>query len=153
MEAEEKKEPHTYGEIVRAIAKANDDIAKYKGVPERLLKEQRVKLNKQFDDLVDRDMYSESRREHWISQKLSEYSWSEEYQAARDNLREAVKALDKYDDLKKIWEKKNHDIIEAERQRSKREELLSADPEALRALGITCAILLLHALSTLAYLT
>lgn len=136
MEAE-KKEPHTYGEIVRAIAKANDDIAKYKGVPERLLKEQRVKLNKQFDDLVDRDMYSESRREHWISQKLSEYFWSEEYQTARDNLREAVKALDKYDDLKKIWEKKNHDIIEAERQRSKREELLSADPEALRALGIT----------------
>ena len=44
MRAEEKKEPHTYGEIVRAIAKANDDIAKYKGVPERLLKEQRVKL-------------------------------------------------------------------------------------------------------------
>lgn len=137
MEAEEKKEPHTYGEIVRAIAKANDDIAKYKGVPERLLKEQRVKLNKQFDDLVDRGMYSESRREHWISQKLSEYFWSEEYRAARDNLMEAVKALDKYDDLKKIWEKKNHDIIEAERQRSKREELLSADPEALRALGIT----------------
>lgn len=132
MEAEEKKEPHTYGEIVRAIAKANDDIAKYKGVPERLLKEQRVKLNKQFDDLVDRYMYSESRREHWISQKLSEYFWSEEYRTARDNLREAVKALDKYDDLKKIWEKKNHDIIEAERQRSKREELLSADPEALR---------------------
>lgn len=33
--------------------------------------------------------------------------------------------------------KENHDIIEAERQRSKREELLSADPEALRALGIT----------------
>lgn len=82
-------------------------------------------------------MYSESRREHWISQKLSEYSWSEEYQTARDNLMEAVKALDKYDDLKKLWEKKNHDIIEAERQRSKREELLSADPEALRALGIT----------------
>lgn len=103
---QKKKEPHTYGEIVRAIAKANDDIAKYKGVPERLLKEQRVKLNKQFDDLVDRDMYSESRREHWISQKLSEYFWSEEYRTARDNLREAVKALDKYDDLKKSGKRK-----------------------------------------------
>ena len=39
--------------------------------------------------------------------------------------------------LKEEWEQENADIIEAERARSRREELLSADPEALRALGIT----------------
>ena len=51
-------------------------------------------------------MYSESHREHWISQKLSEYSWSEEYQTARDNLREAVKALDNMMILKKSGKRK-----------------------------------------------
>ena len=39
--------------------------------------------------------------------------------------------------MKTQWEEDNKDIIEAERLRTKREELLSADPEALRALGIT----------------
>lgn len=48
-----------------------------------------------------------------------------------------TKRLRKYEKLKEDWETDNKELIEAERLRTKREELLSADPETLRALGIT----------------
>lgn len=137
VEGERRKEPHTYGDFIREIAKANSDIAKYKDVPENLQNSYRVKLNKQFDDLVDRGYFSERSRGEWISRELSNYLWSEEYKTARDNLSEATKRLRKYEKLKEDWETDNKELIEAERLRTKREELLSADPETLRALGIT----------------
>lgn len=137
VERERRKEPHTYGDFIREIAKANSDIAKYKDVPENLQNSYRVKLNKQFDDLVDRGYFSERSRGEWISRELSNYLWSEEYKTARDNLSEATKRLRKYEKLKEDWETDNKELIEAERLRTKREELLSADPETLRALGIT----------------
>lgn len=137
IEEERRKEPHTYGDFIREIAKANSDIAKYKDVPENLQNSYRVKLNKQFDDLVDRGYFSERSRGEWISRELSNYLWSEEYKTAKDNLSEATKRLRKYEKLKEDWETDNKELIEAERLRTKREELLSADPEALRALGIT----------------
>ena len=136
-EEERRKEPHTYGDFIREIAKANSDIAKYKDVPENLQNSYRVKLNKQFDDLVDRGYFSERSRGEWISRELSNYLWSEEYKTAKDNLSEATKRLRKYEKLKEDWETDNKELIEAERIRTKREELLSADPETLRALGIT----------------
>lgn len=89
VEEERRKEPHTYGDFIREIAKANSDIAKYKDVPENLQNSYRVKLNKQFDDLVDRGYFSESSRGDWVNKELSNYMWSEEYQTARDNVREA----------------------------------------------------------------
>lgn len=137
VEEERRKEPHTYGDFIREIAKANSDIAKYKDVPENLQNSYRVKLNKQFDDLVDRGYFSERSRGEWISRELSNYLWSEEYKTAKDNLSEATKRLRKYEKLKEDWETDNKELIEAERLRTKREELLSADPETLRALGIT----------------
>lgn len=137
VEEERRKEPHTYGDFIREIAKANSDIAKYKDVPENLQNSYRKKLNKQFDDLVDRGYYSERSRGDWVNRELSNYMWSEEYQTARDNIRDATKRLRKYEKLKEDWETVNEELIEAERLRTKREELLSADPEALRALGIT----------------
>lgn len=137
VEEERGKEPHTYGDFIREIAKANSDIAKYKDVPENLQNSYRVKLNKQFDDLVDRGYFSERSRGEWISRELSNYLWSEEYKTAKDNLSEATKRLRKYEKLKEDWETDNKELIEAERLRTKREELLSADPETLRALGIT----------------
>ena len=137
VEEERRKEPHTYGDFIREIAKANSDIAKYKDVPENLQNSYKVKLNKQFDDLVDRGYFSERSRGDWVNRELSNYMWSEEYQTARDNVREATKRLRKYEKLKEDWETDNKELIEAERLRTKREELLSADPEALRALGIT----------------
>ena len=137
VEEERRKEPHTYGDFIREIAKANSDIAKYKDVPENLQNSYRKKLNKQFDDLVDRGYFSESSRGDWVNKELSNYMWSEEYQTARDNVREATKRLRKYEKLKEDWETANETLIKAERLRTKREELLSADPEALRALGIT----------------
>lgn len=137
VEGERRKEPHTYGDFIREIAKANSDIAKYKDVLENLQNSYRVKLNKQFDDLVDRGYFSERSRGEWISRELSNYLWSEEYKTARDNLSEATKRLRKYEKLKEDWETDNKELIEAERLRTKREELLSADPETLRALGIT----------------
>lgn len=137
VEEERRKEPHTYGDFIREIAKANSDIAKYKDVPENLQNSYRVKLNKQFDDLVDRGYFSERSRGEWISRELFNYLWSEEYKTAKDNLSEATKRLRKYEKLKEDWETDNKELIEAERLRTKREELLSADPETLRALGIT----------------
>lgn len=136
-EEERRKEPHTYGDFIREIAKANSDIAKYKDVPENLQNSYRVKLNKQFDYLVGRGYFSERSRGEWISRELSNYLWSEEYKTAKDNLSEATKRLRKYEKLKEDWETDNKELIEAERLRTKREELLSADPETLRALGIT----------------
>ena len=98
-------------------------------MPENLQNSYRVKLNKQFDDLVDRGYFSERSRGEWISRELSNYLWSEEYKTARDNLSEATKRLRKYEKLKEDWETDNKELIEAERLRTKREELLSADPE------------------------
>lgn len=86
VEEERRKEPHTYGDFIREIAKANSDIAKYKDVPENLQNSYRVKLNKQFDDLVDRGYFSERSRGGWISRELSNYLWSEEYKTAKDFL-------------------------------------------------------------------
>ena len=81
--------------------------------------------------------FSERSRGEWISKELSNYLWSEEYKTAKDNLSEATKRLRKYEKLKEDWETDNKELIEAERLRTKREELLSADPETLRVLGIT----------------
>lgn len=102
VEGERRKEPHTYGDFIREIAKANSDIAKYKDVPENLQNSYRVKLDKQFDDLVDRGYFSERSRGEWISRELSNYLWSEEYKTARDNLSEATKDFVNMKNLRKI---------------------------------------------------
>lgn len=133
---EESKKP-TYGEIIKAISQARADIEKYKDQPDKLVQAQRKKANEEFDDLVDNNLYSETDRALWVAGRIDEYLNSEEYRNAKDLFRDATNRYSKGVALKEEWEQENADIIEAERVRSKREELLSADPEALRALGIT----------------
>ena len=134
----EKNMPHTYGDIVKTMKKAKADIEKLKGEPERLRKEKEKELNKEFDMLVENGSFSKNERGNFVSQKLEKYLfYSEEYLKAKDDIREATNLYSECLARKEKWEKDNADIIEAEKVRSKREELMQADPETLRALGIT----------------
>lgn len=137
MAEEERKEPHTYGEIIKTISKAKADIEKLKEQPGKLVIKQRKKLNDMFDDLVDKELYSESGRVLWVAGEMEKFLQSDEYKKVKNDLKDATNLYSKSLALKEEWEQENADIIEAERARSRREELLSADPEALRALGIT----------------
>lgn len=137
MAEEERKEPHTYGEIIKTISNAKVYIEKLKELPEKLVVKQRKKLNERFDDLVDKKLYSESSRLLWVARGLEKFIQSDEYKKVKNDLKDATNLYSKSLALKEEWEQENADIIEAERARSRREELLSADPDALRALGIT----------------
>lgn len=134
-----KNKPHTYGEIIKTAKKAKADMERLKDEPQRLAEEQRKKLNKAFDELVENELFSNSgtNRALWVAGKMEKFLQSEEYLTAKYDLRDATNLYAECLALKEQWEQDNADIIEAERVRSKREELLSADPETLRALGIT----------------
>lgn len=134
---EEAKKPHTYSEIIKAIAGANKTIEKLKDKPVEMRKAKKLELEAEFDTLVKRRMFSEHLRGEWVAKELYKYLSSEEYTSVVDEVKTVTANLAEYSEMKTQWEEDNKDIIEAERLRTKREELLSADPEALRALGIT----------------
>lgn len=134
---EETKKPHTYSEIIKAIAGANKTIEKLKDKPVEMRKAKKLELEAEFDTLVKRRMFSEHSRGEWVAKELYKYLSSEEYTSVVDEVKTVTANLAEYSEMKTQWEEDNKDIIEAERLRTKREELLSADPEALRALGIT----------------
>lgn len=136
-EYEEAKKPHTYSEIIKAIAGANKTIEKLKDKPVEMRKAKKLELEAEFDTLVKRRMFSEHLRGEWVAKELYKYLSSEEYTSVVDEVKTVTANLAEYSEMKTQWEEDNKDIIEAERLRTKREELLSADPEALRALGIT----------------
>lgn len=133
----EAKEPHTYPEIIKAIAVSQDTINKLKNKPVEMREAKKLELESEFDTLVKRRQFSEDQRVKWVTEQLSNYLFSDEYRVVVDELRTHTANLSKYSDMKTQWEDDNKELIEAERLRTKREELLSADPEALRALGIT----------------
>lgn len=133
----EKDRPHTYAEITKAIPKALARINSLKDQPAKLVKEKRVALNKEFDDLVKREAYGEHQRELWISEQVVKFMGSVEYMKVKQDLTYFTNLYSECLALKEEWEKDNADIIEAERVRSKRAELMQADPETLKALGIT----------------
>lgn len=135
--AEEAKKPHTYSEIIKAIAGANRTIEKLKDKPVDMRKAKKLELEAEFDTLVKLRMFSEHLRGEWVAKELYKYLSSEEYTSVVDEVKTVTANLAEYSEMKTQWEEDNKDIIEAERLRTKREELLSADPEALRALGIT----------------
>lgn len=133
----EKKRPHTYGDIIKTAKKAKADIEKLTGKPEELLQAKRAELNKEFDDLVEAELFTENNRALWVAGNMEKFLQSEEYLTVKNDLREATNLYAECLALKEQWEQDNADIIEAERVRSKREELMQADPETLKALGIT----------------
>ena len=131
-----------YSGLVEAVAKSAKQIKALENKPEEFTSAMRAKLNEEFDDLVEAELYDKrdiTSREMYISRKLVAYMCASdgEYRKAKEALRQAREDYAIYLAKKEEWEQENTDIIEAERARSRREELLSADPEALRALGIT----------------
>ena len=127
-----------YGDLVRAVEKTTKKIAELKNKPENLLKAERERLLKEYENLVKRGMAPVSNTEIWIAKDVENFILASdgEYRKAKNELVQAEKDLEIYLEKKAQWEIENADIIRAERIRTKRAELLQADPEALRALGI-----------------
>jgi hypothetical protein len=124
-----------YGGLVKAVANSEKQIKALEGKPQELLSAKRAELEAEYDDLVMRGFVN-TNKELWISNKLLPYMSDPEYIEAKDKLQQAQKDYAVYLAKKEEWEQENADIIKAERIRTKRAELMQADPEALRALGI-----------------
>ncbi|MGN0505790.1 MAG: hypothetical protein ACI4FZ_04470, partial [Lachnospiraceae bacterium] len=130
-----------YGGLVKAVAKSSKQIKSLENKPEELRNAMRAKLEEEFADLVEAGMFDErniTAREMYISKKLVEYMSDPagEYHKVKEELQQARNDYAIYLAKKEEWEQENADIINAERIRTKRAELMQADPEALRALGI-----------------
>lgn len=128
-----------YGGLVKAVAKSAKQIKELENKPENLRNAKRVELEKEFDNLVEQGMFSVGdvvSREMYIDRKLLQYMSTPEYIGVTEQLQQARNDLAIFVAKKEEWEQDNADIIEAERIRTKRAELMQADPEALRALGI-----------------
>lgn len=147
LRAEQEQEEYNakynlpYGGLVKAVAKSAKQIEALAGKPEELRNAMRAKLNEEFDDLVEAGMFDKrntTARELYISKKLVAYmdDSTGDYFKAKMELQQAQKDHAIYLAKKEEWEQENADIINAERMRTKRAELMQADPEALRALGI-----------------
>lgn len=135
-----KDEALGYSQIVKSFLDAEKRVEKLKDEPKRLADKKRTTLNSEYDAAVKRGLIKlhDGCKELWVSQKLVEWmNYDEEYLRVKEELSDAGSDYNRYLALKVKWETENEDIIKAERIRTKREELLQADPEALRALGIT----------------
>lgn len=127
-----------YSQIVKAFSLASDRIDTLEDKQKDLESAKRSALNSEYDAAVKKGIVNDSSKELWVSKQFVEWKHSdEEYLRVKDELSDSMNAYSRYLALKVNWEKENADIIEAERIRTKREELLQADPEALIALGIS----------------
>ncbi len=133
----------SYGDILKAVANAKDKLSELEGDPkvkdtitDRLIAKKREKLEAEYAHAVKFDLPRASTKELWISEKLLEYMKTEEYRSAKKQLKGAREELATYLALKEAREKSLTDVIAAEQYRTRRADLFSADPEALRALGI-----------------
>lgn len=129
-----------YGELVKAVKSTAQEINDLKDKPKQLRDAERARLELEFDNLVEIGQFSSNQKELWVSEKLNKYMQSDEYMNVKYKLSELKKDHAIYLANKENWEKENSAIIEAERNRTIREELLQADPEALKALGISPVI-------------
>ena len=130
-----------YSGIVKAVEKSSKQMKAPENKPEELRNAMRSKLDKEFDTMVENGMFDKhdtSSRELFISKKLVDYMGDStgEYYKAKKELQQARTDYAIYLSKKAEWEEENASIIEAERIRARRAELLQAGPEALRALGI-----------------
>ncbi len=133
----EEKVELSYPEIVKAIPEVLSKINALKDKPEQMREAMIAKLNKEFDKEVKFGRWLESSRFKYVNTKVCAYMGTEEYLSVKEELAHASKEYAQLLSDKENWERENADIIEAERVRTKRAELLSADPETLKALGIT----------------
>lgn len=133
----------SYGDILKAVESAKDKLSELEGNPEvkdtitdRLIAKKREKLEAEYAHAVKFDLPRSPTKELWISEKLVEYMKTEEYRSAKSQLKDARKELAISIAKKEEREKELADVIEAERYRTRRMDLFSADPETLKALGI-----------------
>lgn len=131
----------SYSQIVKAFHDAEKKVKKLKDEPKKLENEKRAALIKEYDEAVKRGLTNTQEtqvKELWVSRKFIEWeNTDEKYLQIKNELEDAGRNYNRYLALKVSWEDENADIIEAERVRTKRAELLQADPETLKALGIT----------------
>ncbi len=132
-----------YPQIVKTLSEARVTIAKLSSVPEQLMDAKRKALNEEFDTELKKEDVKyrgalELRRGDWVNTRLREYlKTDKEYLQKKEELDRALYLFSMCSELKEKWEAENADIIEAEKIRSRRAELMQADPETLKALGIT----------------
>lgn len=127
----------SYSEYVVGIKSAQSTIKELETEPQRLVQAKRAELYKEFDEKVKRNEFSENQRQHFVNTRIDRYiREDEEYLSVKNRLTDARNSYSRCLALKEKWESKNRDIIDAERIRTRRAELMQADPEALRALGI-----------------
>ena len=114
-----------YGGLVKAVAKTGKQVKDLEGKPENLISAKRKDLEVEYADLVMRGM-PDTNKELWISEKLVKYMQEPEgeYREAKIQLQQARNDLAIFLAKKESWEQENADIIEAERMRTKRAELL-----------------------------
>ena len=126
-----------YGEYSKVITELRERIADLDGKPEKLKEAKRAELEAEYAEAKKYDRVLHSNKELWVSEQLLKYLRNdEEYLTTKSELLRARTDLAIYLAKKEEWEENNADIIEAERYRTRRAELLSADDETLRALGI-----------------
>ena len=128
-----------YPQIVKAFSQADKRIDILKDKQKNLENDKKSALNSEYDEAVERGLIKlyDGCKELWVSTQFVEWMHSDEdYLRVKDELSDAMNSYNRYLALEVKWEKENADIIKAERIRTKREELLQADPETLRALGI-----------------
>lgn len=140
MEKQKRAEYDTlsYGDLVKSVASARKKVSDLEGTPEQLKEKKRAQLNKEFEHLAKFDRAPSDNKELWVSDMLLRYmSKSDgEYSKAKVELAKARKEYAILLAKKEEREGELADVIEAEKYRTRRADLLSADPEALRALGI-----------------
>lgn len=127
-----------YGEIIKAVNSARKRISDLEEKTQKLRGDKRAELSKQYEHLAKYGRAPMSDKEIWISIQLVNYMENSEsdFYKVKADLATARKDLAIYLARKEQKEKDLADVIEAERYRTRRAELLSADPDALRALGI-----------------
>lgn len=132
-----------YGELVTAVASTRKRVSELEGEPKRLREAKRLQLSNSFDRLALNDRAPSNNKELWINEQLSKYMGDSgsDYSKAKQELSEARNDLAIFLAKKEQKEEELADVIEAERYRSRRAELLSADPDALRALGIVIPVI------------
>lgn len=126
-----------YSRYIAGVKSAGNIISELEKEPQRLVQEKRAKLYKEFDEKVKRNEFSENQRQHFVNTRIERYICEdEEYLSVKNRLTDARNSYGRCLALKERWEKNNKALLDMERMRTMRSDLMKLDPEALRALGI-----------------
>lgn len=137
---EDAKYNLSFGDLARAVKATKKRISEIEGKPEELKKLRKAQLEAEYDALKNEDnLNCTTPKDLWVSERLLKYmdKPTGAYRKAKAELDAARKDLAVFTYKYKEREAELAPAIEAEKMRSMREELLSADPEVLLELGIS----------------